>query len=82
MQSRERVGDNSEKNSRSSNYSGPDETGRAEEQWQPWLSLNAGSQFNPAQQSELDSQNPTQQSKWIPAVTAESGSPPVGLAEL
>ena len=29
MQSRERVGDNSKKNSRSSNYSGPDETGTA-----------------------------------------------------
>lgn len=29
MQSTERVGDNSEKNSRSSNYSGPDETGTA-----------------------------------------------------
>ena len=36
---------------------------------------NVRSQFNPAQQSELDSQNPTQQSKWIPAVTAGSGGP-------
>ena len=67
---RERVGDNSEKDSRSSNYSALVQTRRGQSGDPESGGTMAGMtgalhqfQFNAAQRPELDSQNPTQQSK-------------------